>query len=141
MAPSRPAAIALITNFGPVTTSPPANISLCAVWPVSSAVCTVPFRLNNMFSGAIPPRSTFCPIAAITLFALISLNSPVPIGLRRPFASRSSLNSIISTFKELTFPSFANISLGAVRNTNLTPSSCASATSRSSAGISSRVRR
>ena len=48
MAASLPAAMASMTNFGPVTTSPPANTSGCAVWQVRASAMTVPFLVRAM---------------------------------------------------------------------------------------------
>ena len=79
--------------------------------------------------------STFSPMAERTRSHGISNVSPVATGLRRPEASGSPSFILLQT----SLPSFC--STGAASSTRFTPSSMASFSSCSSAGISFFVRR
>ena len=63
IAPSFPAAIASMANFGPVTTSPPANTSASLVWKLGRDTVTVPFA---PVSTEMPFNSISCPTAEMT---------------------------------------------------------------------------
>ena len=75
---------------------------------------TVPLWLKVMPSGAMPPRSTFWPMALMTESTSMVSNLPVPTGLRRPFSSASP-SSISSTLSAVTFSPSPMISTGAQR--------------------------
>ena len=141
-APSLPAAMASMTNFGPVMTSPPTKTSGCAVWKVVLSAMAVPPRpVSTLEPSSRPPHSTLWPMAAMTVSAFSVSNWPSSgTGLRRPEASGSP-SSMSWSFRAAALPSLPSICAGAARNLNFTPSALASATSSSSAGISASVRR
>ena len=132
--------MASMAKRGPVTMSPPANISDSSVWRVILSTSTVPFLVKRT---AVPlsmsPRSTRWPIAATTQSTASSSVSPVGTLLRRP-PSSGSPSCMSWTFMPVT-ASPPRTSAGAARNLNFTPSASASAISSSEAGISSRPRR
>ena len=95
----------------------------------------MPLALTSMPLAVNRSLSIRSPTAAITVSQLISVNSPVGTGLRRPFSSGSP------SFMTSHFNLPLTCSTGATSSRNRTPSSTASSSSSASAGIYFFVRR
>jgi len=136
-----PAAMASITEAGPVPTSPPANIPSIVVTPVVWSISIVPILPRESPSSRTNSVSGTCPSASITVSTGIVNSDPfIGTGRGRPLSSVSPSSIFTHSIPE-SRPFSARNRVGIVRKSMVIPSCSISDTSADEAGISSRERR
>ena len=124
-----PCPMATVTVRSAGTMSPPAKMPSCEVIMLGPTFTTPP-SISRPGTRSRSERSTSCPSAITTESASSVSNSPVGCGT--PFSSSCIFSTVIA-------PSPASLMVDS--HLMSTPSSIASCTSKSCAGIFSRVRR
>ncbi len=138
-----PWATAWITVCAPSTASPPANTRGSSVWKVQSSTWMVRHLVRlTPCSSLVPSSLGYWPMAVITWSHSTTNSEPsTGTGRRRPEASGSPSSMRSISMPVTLLSASARTLTGAHSSSSLTPSSSASSTSVTWAGISLRERR